>query len=88
MPLDCEHNQGPITFLNQAGNMQNISHRHLDPKTFRQLTQWSVYKISRETEIPLHSLYNYLKAESDPKYREPKPYRKRLLGEIYSRLPN
>lgn len=66
--------------------MQNISHKSLDPKTFRQLTQWSVYKISRETEIPLHSLYNYLKAESDPKYREPKPYIKRLLGEIYSRL--
>ena len=66
--------------------MQNITHRHLDPKTFKQLTQWSIYKISRETDIPVYSLYNYLKAESDPKYREPKLYIKRLLGEIYSRL--
>ncbi len=59
---------------------------YLDPKTFRELTEWSVYRIARETDIPLYSLYNYLKDESDPKYREPKPYIKRLLGEIYFRL--
>lgn len=59
---------------------------YLDPKTFRELTKWSVYKMSRETDIPLYSLYNYLKDESDPKYREPKLYIKRLLGEIYSHL--
>jgi hypothetical protein len=51
------------------------------------LTKWSLYKIARETDIPLQSLYCYLKDESDPKYREPKPYIKRLLGEIYSHLP-
>lgn len=61
---------------------------YLDPKSFRERTKWSVYKISRETDIPLQSLYNYLKDESDPKYREPKPYIKRLLGEIYSHLPD
>jgi hypothetical protein len=61
-------------------------HRHIDPKTFRALTNWSVYKIARETDIPLQSLYNYLKDPTDPKYREPKPYIKRLLGEIYSHL--
>jgi len=89
MLLGCENNQERITFVNLAGDMQNISHRHIDPKTFRQLTQWSVYRIARETDIPVDSLYNYLKPESDPKYREPKPYIKRLLGEIYSRLhPN
>lgn len=69
--------------------MQNISHRYLDPKTFKQLTQWSIYKISRETDIPVQTLYSYLKVESDPKYRKPKPYIERLLGEIYSRIvPN
>lgn len=72
--------------MNQAGDMTTLPRKSLDPKTFRQLTQWSVYKISRETEIPLHSLYNYLKSETDPKYREPKPYIKRLLGEIYLRI--
>jgi hypothetical protein len=61
-------------------------HRYIDPKTFRALTNWSVYKIARETDIPLQSLYNYLKDPTDPKYREPKPYIKRLLGEIYSHL--
>lgn len=60
--------------------------RHIDPKTFRELTKWSVYKIARETDIPLQSLYNYLKEPADPKYREPKPYINRLLGEIYCRL--
>ncbi len=67
--------------------MSTITHRHIDPKTFRDLTKWSLYKIARETDIPLQSLYCYLKDESDPKYREPKPYIKRLLGEIYSHLP-
>lgn len=59
---------------------------YLDLKTFRELTKWSVYKIHRETDIPLQSLYNYLKDESDPKYREPKLFIKRLLGEIYSHM--
>ncbi len=59
---------------------------YLDPKTFRERTKWSVYRIHRETDIPLQSLYNYLKDESDPRYREPKPYIKRLLGEIYAHL--
>jgi hypothetical protein len=60
---------------------------YLDLKTFRELTGWSVYKIHRETDIPLQSLYNYLKDKADPKYREQKPYIKRLFGEIYySRL--
>lgn len=58
----------------------------LDPKTFRELTKWSVYKMARETGIPVHSIYNYLKEPTDPKYREPKIYIKRLFGEIYSRL--
>ena len=60
--------------------------RHIDPKAFRELTRWSVYKMARETDIPIQSLYNYLKEPSDPKYREPKLYIKRLFGEIYSRL--
>ena len=60
--------------------------RHIDPKAFRELTSWSVYKMARETDIPIQSLYNYLKEPSDPKYREPKLYIKRLFGEIYSRL--
>lgn len=62
------------------------TNRHIDPKTFRALTKWSVYKMARETDIPLHSLYNYLKEPTDPKYREPKPYINRLFGEIYFRL--
>lgn len=62
------------------------TNRHIDPKTFRELTSWSVYKMARETDIPIQSLYNYLKEPSDPKYREPKLYIKRLFGEIYSRL--
>ena len=62
------------------------NNRYIDPKTFRELTNWSVYKIARETDIPLQSLYNYLKEPTDPKYREPKSYIKRLLWEIYSRL--
>ncbi len=62
------------------------SPRHLDLKTFRSLTNWSVYKIARETDIPLQSLYNYLKDPTDPKYREQKPFIKRLLGMIYSSL--
>lgn len=60
--------------------------RHIDPKAFRELTSWSVYKMARETDIPIQSLYNYLKEPNDPKYREPKLYIKRLFGEIYSRL--
>ena len=62
------------------------TNRHIDPKAFRELTSWSVYKMARETDIPIQSLYNYLKEPSDPKYREPKLYIKRLFGEIYSRL--
>lgn len=62
------------------------TNRHIDPKAFRELTRWSVYKMARETDIPIQSLYNYLKEPSDPKYREPKLYIKRLFGEIYSRL--
>lgn len=62
------------------------TNRYIDPKDFRELTKWSVYKMARETDIPEQSLYNYLKEPTDPKYREPKPYIKRLFGEIYSRL--
>jgi hypothetical protein len=57
----------------------------LTPREFRALTGWSVYKIERETEIPLGSLYCYLKDEGDPNYRAPKPFVNRLLGELYLR---
>jgi hypothetical protein len=63
---------------------RKLEKRYLTPKEFREITKWSVYKIARETDIPLQSLYCYLKDESDPKYREPKLCIKRLLGEIYA----
>lgn len=67
--------------------MNTLAEKSLDLKSFRRLTKWSIYKLSRETGIPLQSLYNYLKEPSDPKYRKPKPYIERLLWEIYSHLP-
>jgi hypothetical protein len=57
----------------------------LTPREFRALTGWSVYKMERETQIPLGSLYCYLKDADDPTYREPKPFVKRLFGELYLR---
>jgi hypothetical protein len=64
--------------------MKNITEKlSLTPAEFRQLTGWSVYKIHRLTDIPIHSLYNYLKSPEDPNYREPKPFIKRYFGLIY-----
>jgi hypothetical protein len=57
----------------------------LTPREFRALTGWSVYRMARETEIPLKSLYCYLKDVDDPTYREPKPFVNRLFGELYLR---
>jgi hypothetical protein len=65
---------------------RKLEKRSITPKEFRDATKWSVYKMARETDIPLYSLYNYLKDPSDPKYREPKPYINRLFGEIYQNL--
>ncbi|MDB9514777.1 hypothetical protein PN499_26595 [Kamptonema animale CS-326] len=58
----------------------------LTPKEFRQLTGWSVYKMARESEIPLPSLYNYLKEPEDPAYREPKPFINRMFGLMYESI--
>lgn len=58
----------------------------ITPKEFRQLTTWSVYKMSRETAIPLQTLYSYLKNPGDPGYRESKPFINRLFGELYQKL--
>jgi len=55
----------------------------LTPREFRNLTGWSMYKMSHASGIPLYSLYNYMKAEDDPKYREPKPFINRLFAIIY-----
>ncbi len=57
----------------------------LTPREFRSLTGWSVYKMERETDIPIASLYRYLKDSDDPTYREPKPFVNRLFGELYLR---
>jgi len=56
----------------------------LTPKEFRELTGWSLKKISRETEIPLFTLYGYFKEPGDAHYREPKPFVNRLFGELYT----
>jgi hypothetical protein len=53
------------------------------PREFRTLTGWSVYKMSHASGIPLYSLYNYMKSEDDPKYREPKPFINRLFAILY-----
>jgi hypothetical protein len=64
--------------------MKNITEKpSLTPAEFRDLTQWSVYKMHRESEIPLHTLYAYLKNPEDPNYRKPKPFIKRQFGLIY-----
>jgi hypothetical protein len=54
----------------------------LSPAEFRRLTGWTVAKMARASNIPLYSLYNYLKDKGDPKYREPKPFvnRSREIG--------
>jgi len=58
----------------------------LTPREFRNLTGWSMYKMSHASGIPLYSLYNYMKAEDDPKYREPKPFINRLFSIIYQMI--
>lgn len=58
----------------------------LSPQEFRSLSGWSVYKMSRETEIPTGSLRCYLKEPTHPSYREPKPYINHLFGLLYERV--
>lgn len=62
---------------------EKLEKEYLTPKEFRQLTQWSVYKMARFSEIPIGTMYCYLKDATDPYYREPKPYIKKLFALIY-----
>jgi hypothetical protein len=57
--------------------------KQITPSEFRALTGWSVYKMSRVSDIPLQSLYNYLKSPDDPRYREPKPFINRFFAVLY-----
>jgi hypothetical protein len=61
----------------------NSERQSLTSKEFRQLTQWSVYKMARVSSIPEKTIYAYLKDSADPYYREPKPYINRLFALIY-----
>ncbi|TAE15495.1 MAG: hypothetical protein EAZ94_04355 [Oscillatoriales cyanobacterium] len=66
--------------------MKIISEISLSPQEFRKLTGWSVYKISRETGIPLQTLYCYLREPGAPGYREPKPQITLLFGLLHKVL--